>query len=79
LYKSANIILGPLQVIPFARNKAFVGRQPYIDWLILKLYTENKQDGCLRAALSGLGGVGKTHIALEVALRQQEKAPDSSI
>jgi tetratricopeptide (TPR) repeat protein len=66
-------------VIPFARNKAFVGRQPYIDWLILKLYTENKQDGCLRAALSGLGGVGKTHIALEVAFRLQEKSPDCSI
>ncbi len=66
-------------MIPFARNKDFVGRRHYLDWLITKLYTENKQDGCLRAALSGLGGVGKTSIALELAFRLQEKSPNYSI
>jgi len=74
-----NIILGPLRVIPFARNKDFVGRQSYLDCLVTKFYTENKHDGCLCAALSGLGGVGKTNIALELAYCLQEKSADYSV
>ncbi|RDW79916.1 hypothetical protein BP6252_04554 [Coleophoma cylindrospora] len=70
---------GPLLVIPFARNKDFVGRQHYIDWLITKFYTENSYDGCIYAALSGLGGVGKTNIALQLAFCLRERLPDCSI
>ncbi|RDW92299.1 hypothetical protein BP5796_01693 [Coleophoma crateriformis] len=70
---------GPLQVIPFARNKDFVGRQRHIDWLITKFHTENRYDGCIYAALSGLGGVGKTNIALQLAFCLREKLPDCSI
>jgi hypothetical protein len=54
---------GRLRVLPFGRNKDFVSRQSKLDRLITILHTED----CQRAALVGLGGVGKTQIALECA------------
>lgn len=47
---------GPLRVLPFGRNKGFVGRQAKLRQLITILNTENTEEDCPRAALVGLGG-----------------------
>jgi len=66
-------------VLPFGRNKDFVGRQSQLDRLITILYTEDTEEDCQRAALVGLGGVGKTQIALETAFQIQELSPQYSV
>ncbi|KAF5240159.1 hypothetical protein FOXYS1_15469, partial [Fusarium oxysporum] len=50
--------------LPLSRNKNFVGRQEVISQLQQLLFTD--PDG-QRVALVGLGGVGKTQIALQLA------------
>ena len=70
---------GPLRVLPFGRNKGFVGRQAKLNQLITILHTENTEEDCPRAALVGLGGVGKTQIALECALQIQSISRTCSV
>ncbi|KAJ4104022.1 hypothetical protein NW769_009714 [Fusarium oxysporum] len=50
--------------LPLSRNKNFVGRQEVISQLQQLLFTDS--DG-QRVALVGLGGIGKTQIALQLA------------
>ncbi|KAH8684468.1 putative kinesin [Tricladium varicosporioides] len=69
----------PFRVLPFGRNKDFVGRQSHLDHLIKILYTEDTQEDCQRVALVGLGGVGKTQIALECAFQLQKLIPNLSV
>ncbi|KAF4630922.1 hypothetical protein G7Y89_g7212 [Cudoniella acicularis] len=69
----------PQRLLPFGRNNHFVGRQSQLDNLIKIFVLEDKQDNCQRVALDGLGGVGKTHIALEFAFRLQEYSPQCSV
>jgi tetratricopeptide (TPR) repeat protein len=71
--------LRPLRVLPFGRNKDFVGRESQLNRLITILYTEDTEEDCQRAALVGLGGAGKTQIALELAFRIQELSPGYSV
>ena len=66
-------------MLPFGRNKDFVGRQSQLNRLIKILYTEDTQEDCQRVALVGLGGVGKTQIALECAFRLQKVLPVLSV
>jgi tetratricopeptide (TPR) repeat protein len=80
-HKVANFQVAPpkrLRVLPFGRNKEFVGRQSQLNRLITLLYTEDTEEDCQRAALVGLGGAGKTQIALEFAFRVQELSPGYS-
>jgi tetratricopeptide (TPR) repeat protein len=70
---------GPLRVLHFGRNKDFVGRQSQLNRLITILYSENIEEDCQRAALVGLGGVGKTQIALECAFQLQSMSPMCSV
>ncbi|KAJ6016208.1 Tetratricopeptide-like helical [Penicillium herquei] len=63
-------------MVPFARNPRFVGRQEEINRL------ENfmsKPSGLNKIAIHGLGGIGKTQIALELAYCIREKNPECSI
>ncbi|OJJ77926.1 hypothetical protein ASPBRDRAFT_61389 [Aspergillus brasiliensis CBS 101740] len=63
-------------VVPFARNQHFVGRQDELDRLE-ELTSTPENSG--RLAITGLGGVGKTQIALELAYRMHANDPECSI
>jgi tetratricopeptide (TPR) repeat protein len=69
----------PLRVLPFGRNKNFVGRQSQLNRLIKILSSEDAEEDCQRVALIGLGGVGKTQIALECAFQLQSIIPSLSV
>ena len=59
--------------IPYRRNRNFSGREDQINDLERMLFIEGRE----RVAIVGLGGMGKTQIALELAYRIQEVAMDS--
>ncbi|KAH7363588.1 nucleoside phosphorylase domain-containing protein [Plectosphaerella cucumerina] len=62
--------------IPFLRNKKFVGREDTLGELRARLFDD---DGPQRLALVGLGGVGKTQVALQIAYWVKEQKPDWSV
>ncbi|KAF5682097.1 acyl transferase acyl hydrolase lysophospholipase [Fusarium denticulatum] len=62
--------------IPFPENKGFTGRITVIDTLKEKLF---KTDGCNRVALVGLGGAGKTQVALHMAYWAKGHEEDCSV
>ncbi|GKT57471.1 kinesin light chain [Colletotrichum tofieldiae] len=49
------------------RNKSFVQRGSILQHLLGKILPNANQDDCQRTAIYGLGGVGKTQIAIEAA------------
>lgn len=63
-------------MVPFKKNGKFVGRQNEItqlkDWV-------SDPDGPSELAISGLGGVGKTQVALELAFQIRKEDPHCSI
>ncbi|KAH9203853.1 hypothetical protein DL95DRAFT_136592 [Leptodontidium sp. 2 PMI_412] len=63
----------PESTVPFARDPNFVGRQDVFTDLELRLCQTNSHS---RAVLVGLGGVGKSQIAIEYSYRRREKDPD---
>lgn len=63
-------------MVPLPRNPRFVGRQIEID--SLEQLTIHSR-GPTKTAICGLGGIGKTQIALELAYRAREKVPGMSI
>jgi Cdc6-like AAA superfamily ATPase len=62
--------------VPFARNQLFVGLHAQLDRLEYTLFAKNQPQ---KLAVYGLGGIGKTQIALELAYRTREKYPECSI
>ncbi|RWA06025.1 hypothetical protein EKO27_g9081 [Xylaria grammica] len=66
-------------VVPFGRNKQFVGREPTLGKILAKIPPSVEEDNCQRTAIEGLGGVGKTQIALEAAFRVRDMHQDCSI
>lgn len=60
---------GPYWYVPFGRNPFFTGREAILRSLQQKLHREEHADVKLPLALSGLGGVGKTQLAIEYAFR----------
>ncbi|KAL3475935.1 violaceus kinesin [Aspergillus californicus] len=60
--------------IPFARNEIFVGRHEQ-----LMEIERRRAGGASKFAIFGLGGIGKTQIALELAYRVKDNHPDCSI
>ncbi|OAL45572.1 hypothetical protein IQ07DRAFT_576125 [Pyrenochaeta sp. DS3sAY3a] len=67
---------GRKEYLPFTQNQRFVGRNTELDVLEEKLF---KNKDCHQLALVGLGGVGKTQIALQFAYYVKERYPDYSI
>ncbi|KAL3432952.1 hypothetical protein BDV09DRAFT_187087 [Aspergillus tetrazonus] len=63
-------------MVPLARNPKFVGRQDEITELERLLAM---QDGPRRVAITGLGGGGKTQVALELAYRVRDKDQECSV
>jgi hypothetical protein len=63
-------------MIPFERNPRFVGRKTQLQQVESKIFAEGQSQ---KAAIIGLGGVGKTQIALELTYRAREKYPECSI
>ncbi|KAL4737696.1 hypothetical protein BDV11DRAFT_171685 [Aspergillus similis] len=63
-------------MIPFARNPHFVGRQEEIQKIEDSITVPH---GPRKLAITGLGGVGKTQIALELAYRMRDREPECSI
>ncbi|KHN99693.1 Tetratricopeptide-like helical [Metarhizium album ARSEF 1941] len=66
-------------LVPFGRNQGFVGRETILRELRGRIWPGTSKDNCQRIAVEGLGGVGKTQIALEAIYRLHEDHPDCSI
>jgi tetratricopeptide (TPR) repeat protein len=64
-------------IIPFARNKSFVGRELQLAELEAKLFSNTQTTSTL--AIVGPGGTGKSQLALEVAHRTLEKHEHCSV
>ncbi|MCJ1405825.1 hypothetical protein MMC11_009055 [Xylographa trunciseda] len=62
-----------LFMVPFGRDNQFVGREDIIGDVDKKFETEQ------RVALTGIGGVGKSQIAIEYCYRYRSKHPNRSI
>ncbi|KAI5460988.1 hypothetical protein BGZ63DRAFT_446076 [Mariannaea sp. PMI_226] len=66
-------------LVPFGRNRDFVGREYILERLLERIPPNADVDDCQRTAIEGLGGVGKTQIALEAAFQVRDTHPDCSI
>ncbi|KAK0711611.1 hypothetical protein B0H67DRAFT_296663 [Lasiosphaeris hirsuta] len=66
-------------IVPFGRNKDFVGREAILTDLVARIFPGRDEHDCQRTVIEGLGGVGKTQIALEAAFRIGDVHPDCSI
>jgi hypothetical protein len=62
--------------VPFERNPRFVGREVQLERLQSVVFAEGQ---FLKFAITGLGGVGKTQVLLELAYRVKERYPDCSV
>ncbi|KAL2137468.1 hypothetical protein VTI28DRAFT_9557 [Corynascus sepedonium] len=69
----------PCFLVPFGRNKDFVGRESTLARLLERIPPSADKDDCQWTAIEGLGGVGKTQIALEAAFRVRDKHPDCHV
>ncbi|KAL7899795.1 hypothetical protein HDV64DRAFT_247235 [Trichoderma sp. TUCIM 5745] len=66
-------------LVPFGRNQNFIGRQAILSSLLEKIRPSANKEDCQRTAIEGLGGVGKTQIALEAVYQLHDEHPDYSI
>ena len=64
-------------MVPFKRNPRFLGRHSEI--MVLEQKILNNNDQVRKMAITGLGGVGKTQIALEIAYQIKDRKPECSI
>ena len=75
LGRSNGLDAAPRHYIPLPKNQRFVGRKTTLDKLQDILFTQPSQ----RVAVVGLGGVGKTQVALRVAYHTKESMPGFSV
>ncbi|PVH94209.1 kinesin light chain [Periconia macrospinosa] len=62
--------------IPFLKNRSFVGRKAELDMLKQKLMVDRT---CRKMSIVGLGGTGKTQVALQFAYAVKKAWPEFSI
>lgn len=62
-------------IVPFPKNPRFVDRDTVIERLEEMLFKEN----CQQVAVAGLGGIGKTQVALQFAYWMKENKPEYSV
>lgn len=70
---------GACWTVPFGRNKDFIGRELVLDRLLDIIPPDADKDDCQQIAIEGLGGVGKTQVALEAAFRIRDKHKDCHV
>jgi len=63
-------------IVPFERNPHFTGRDSELAQLEEKLFTKGHTT---KVAITGLGGIGKTQLALELVYRTKDKQKHCSI
>jgi nucleoside phosphorylase len=63
-------------MVPFERNPRFSGRDSELKDLEKMIFSEGTSN---TAAITGLGGVGKTQVALELAYQVRDKYPQCSV
>ncbi|KAK6084211.1 hypothetical protein SCUP234_03540 [Seiridium cupressi] len=63
-------------MVPFERNTSFTGRKSELERLYQALF---KVDQTAKVAITGLGGVGKTHLALELIYRWKVEHKNCSV
>ena len=63
-------------IVPLERNPHFTGRDAELAWLEEKLFSKNRT---AKLAITGLGGVGKTQLVLELLWRITDKHKNCSI
>lgn len=63
----------PYKHIPYARNIFFTGRQDVLEQLYETFERQNRLETCPPQVLTGLAGIGKTHIVTEYAYRYLKK------
>nr|XP_036584595.1 uncharacterized protein CTRU02_05670 [Colletotrichum truncatum]KAF6794113.1 hypothetical protein CTRU02_05670 [Colletotrichum truncatum] len=71
--------LKPHFIVPFGRNENFVGRDAILRQLLERIPPSAYKDTCQRTAIVGLGGIGKTQVAIEAAYRVRDAHPDCSV
>jgi tetratricopeptide (TPR) repeat protein len=70
--KSASDDSGIIWTVPYRRNPFFTGRETVLTHLHTHLTATRTAALTQPQAISGLGGIGKTHIAVEYAYRHQQ-------
>lgn len=73
LYPAPSNSVTSLQTVPFERNPRFTGRETDLAKLEARLFAP---DHTSTWVVTGLGGVGKTQLVLELLYRTQAKYPD---
>ncbi|KZL87964.1 kinesin light chain [Colletotrichum incanum] len=69
----------PHFIVPFGRNENFVGRDAILTQLLERISPSAYKDTCQRTAIVGLGGIGKTQVAIEAAYRVRDAHSDCSV
>ncbi|SPO00083.1 uncharacterized protein DNG_02935 [Cephalotrichum gorgonifer] len=76
---SKNVIRKRQKNVQLDRNESFVGRGAVLDQLLGRIPPSKNRDSCQWTAIEGLGGIGKTQIALMAAFRVHDDYPDCSV
>ncbi|KAK8092124.1 uncharacterized protein PG998_015137 [Apiospora kogelbergensis] len=66
-------------LVRFSRNENFVGRETVLEQLLKRIPPSADRNACQRTVIEGLGGIGKTQVAIEAAYRVREAHPDCSV